>query len=397
MDDRNLTSQTKPPLTLEVANPLRVTHAVLSLEFGGMERVVLELVREGIRRGQQTSVLCLVKLGTLAEQVEALGATVICLDKPPGLRFDFIPKIRAVLRQLKPDVIHTHQIGVLLYTGAAARREKVPVIVHTEHGNHLANCRTMEKRLRIRLLWALAARHAAKFFCVASEIAESISAYRVVPRRKVAVVPNGIDTASFADASGALALRQSLGIPSAALVIGTIGRLNEVKRQDLLIRAFAEVLNQVPEAHLLLVGDGPERESLGRLTDELKIAQSVHFAGYQTRPQDFLHVMNIFALTSRTEGMPLVILEAWAAGLPVVASRVGGIPKLVDQDQNGLLFDSGDQDALMVALTDLATHPDRAKSLGEAGCELVKSRFDTRVMAAAYERQYREILAKSGK
>ncbi len=377
------------------AEPLRVMHVVLSLDFGGMERVVLELVREGIRRGQQVSVLCLMNPGTLAGHVEALGASVHCVHKPPGLRFDSRPKIRKILREIKPDVIHSHQIGPLFYAGPIARRERIPVIVHTEHGNHLTSSRSFFKRIRIRSIIGITARHMARFFCVSESIVDSVTAYGVVPRHKVSVVPNGIDTSAFEDSSGADALRQSLGIPLNAPVVGTIGRLNEVKRQNLLIRSFAKVLDRVPEAHLVLVGDGPEREALGRLIEELEVAGRVHFAGYQARPQDFLHVMNLFALTSRSEAMPLVILEAWAAGLPVVGSRVGGIPKMIEPGQNGLLFDSGDEAGLVAAFIELLTDPDRARSLGQAGRELVRSQFDTRVMAEAYERQYREVLASS--
>ena len=97
-------------------------------------------------------------------------------------------------------------------------------------------------------------------------------------------------------------------------MIGTVGRLNEVKSQDLLIRSFAQISNHDPKPHLLLVGDGPERHRLQQLAENLGIADRVHFAGYQSRPEQFLHVMDIFALTSRLEGMPLAILEAWAAG-----------------------------------------------------------------------------------
>ena len=160
------------------------------------------------------------------------------------------------------------------------------------------------------------------------------------------MVPNGIDTAAFATKGGCESLRRDLGIPHGVPVIGTVGRLNEVKSQDLLIRSFAQISNHDPKPHLLLVGDGPERHRLQQLAEDLGISERVHFAGYQSRPEQFLHVMDIFALTSRLEGMPLVILEAWAAGLPVVASRVGGVPKMLAQGQTGLLFDSGDEAAL---------------------------------------------------
>ena len=336
--------------------------------------------------------ICLERPGTLAPQVEALGVPILCAAKTPGLRLETIERVRELLRQLKPNVVHTHQIGALIYAGPAARRENVPVVVHTEHINNVAKQRSLSKRARIRLLWGLAGSYADRFFCVSDDIADAVKAYRTVPGRKVVVVPNGIDTAAFAATGDCESLRRDLGIPNGVSVIGTVGRLNEVKSQDLLIRSFAQISNQVPKPHLLLVGDGPERQRLQRLAEELGIADRVHFAGYQPRPEQFLHVMDIFALTSRLEGMPLAILEAWAAGRPVVASRVGGVPAIVSDGETGILFKPRDEDALTQAMSRLLERPDDARMLGEAGRDFVKSRFDLRVMAESYQRHYRELM-----
>lgn len=373
---------------------LNVAHVVLSLDFGGMERVVLELVREGFRRGQRPSVICLMRKGTLASQVEALGAEVVCLDKPDGLRFEMIGRIREALRRLRPDVVHTHQIGALLYAGPAARREGVPAVVHTEHIDNVAKAIGIAKKMRVRAVWSVAGRYAGRFVCVSDDIAGSVVRNSAVARKKVFVVPNGIDTEAFTDGTAADALRGSLGIPLGAQVIGSIGRLNEVKRQDLLIRSFADVSGRAPQAHLLLVGDGPEMASLRQLAKELAVADRVHFAGYQSRPQDYLQVMDVFALTSRLEGMPLVILEAWAASRPVVASQVGGVGRLIEHDRTGFLFGSGDQAALTDGLDALLSDRSYARRLAELGRLRVCAEFDTRVMAGAYEAIYRELLPK---
>src|SRR5207302_10208239 len=114
------------------------------------------------------------------------------------------------------------------------------------------------------------------------------------------------------------------------------------KRQDLLIEAFALVKQHVPNAHLVVVGGGPRLSELQKVSDRLGVSSCVHLVGYQERPQRFLRLMDVFALTSRSEGMPLSVLEAWAAGVPVVASRVGGLPELVEHGRNGMLFNFGD-------------------------------------------------------
>ena len=175
-------------------------------------------------------------------------------------------------------------------------------------------------------------------------------------------------------------------------MIGTVGRLNEVKRQDLLLRAFATVRPRVPSARLLLVGDGPRRAELETLAAEIGVSDAVRFAGYQARPERCLKVMDVFALTSRMEGLPLAILEAWAAGLPVVASAVGGVPDLIDDGRNGLLFPSGDEPRLTLLLGELLADPARRHALGEAGRGEVMERYDLERMASEYDGYYQALL-----
>ncbi|MBV8236523.1 MAG: glycosyltransferase [Acidimicrobiia bacterium] len=376
-----------------MSGTLNVTHVVLSLDCGGLERIVLDLAHKGPELGQRVSVICLERPGTLAPQVEEAGARVLCLNKPPGRRPETVDRVGGALRQLRPDVVHTHQIGALFYTGPAARAEAVPLVVHTEHTNQISKYRDYRQQAKIRLLWWVAGRHASRFFCVSEDIASEVRAYGVLPRRKVCVVLNGIDTAQFRRRDAAEAVRGALGIPPGAPVIGTIGRLNEVKCQDLLIRSFHRVQAQVPDARLLLVGDGPKRADLHALAEELGLSGSVYFAGYQAQPERYLQVMDVFALTSRAEGLPLAILEAWAAGLPVVATRVGGIPQVIDDGRTGLLLEPGDENTLTGTLGRLIADPGYARQLGEAGRRQVEARFDTRRMAGDYQRHYLELLA----
>jgi glycosyltransferase involved in cell wall biosynthesis len=373
-----------------------VTHAVLALDTGGLERIVVDLVREGRRLGQEVSVLCLERPGTLGSQVEALGGRLVCVGKKPGLRFGGGGAIQAALRELRPDVLHTHQVGALFYAGPAARAAGAPVIVHTEHINNIRKANDgFFRRQRMSWLWWWAARHARKFFCVSADIADELGGRGIVPRHKLEVLLNGINTEPFRAPFDRAAFRGSLGIPADAPVIGTVGRLNEVKRQDLLLRAFAQVKTECPAARLLLVGDGPQRATLEALASQLELGGAVHFAGYQAHPENYLRAMDLFALTSRLEGLPLAILEAWAAGLPVVASAVGGVPDLVAPGANGLLFPSGDEAALTGLLLEMLRAPGRARALGDAGRAEVFAKYDLRRMAGDYDRHYRELLGRN--
>jgi glycosyltransferase involved in cell wall biosynthesis len=375
----------------QMAASLKVVHVVLSLDCGGLERIVLDLVREGRNFGQRVAVVCLERPGTLAPHVEAAGAQVFCVHKQPGIRMKVIGQLKSVLSELRPDIVHTHQIPVLFYAGRAARRVGVPVVVHTQHG------KLPSLRLRTRLMSRLAARYCARFFCVSKEIAGQVTAAHLVSSGKLLVLPNGIEAQRFRQPGDSHLLRQALGIAGGAPVLGTVGRLTEVKHQDLLIRAFGRVREELPDAHLLLVGDGPLMDELRALATSLGLSKHTHFVGYQAQPERYLQLMDVFVLSSRFEGMPLAVLEAWAAGVPVVASHVGGLPELIDDGQNGLLFPPGDEGALKESICKILVDLNFARQLREAGSQHVTSEFSLSRMARNYHGHYLEVLHQLGR
>jgi sugar transferase (PEP-CTERM/EpsH1 system associated) len=367
--------------------PLRVAHVVLALDVGGLERNVVNQVREGRALGQEVTVVCLERPGALAPKVEAHGGKLRCLDKPPGIRIRKVAEMRRLFRELRPDVVHSHQIGTLIYAGPAAQGAGVPLVVHTEHGRE-----DYGGRRRTRLLGRLAGRFARVFYCLTDDMAAHVTSHGIVPCRKVRVILNGIDTAQFRGPHDRAAVRLSLGIPAAATVVGTVGRLVEVKRQDVLIRAFAAMEARIPGVRLLLVGDGPLRDELRALAAGLGLADRVHFAGYQPDSAPYLHAMDIFALTSRSEGMPQSLLEAAVAGRPVIASRVGGIPEVVSHGRSGLLVEPGDEGALADGLLRLAADRSLADRLAAEARLRVESMFHVRRMAGDYHRDFLAML-----
>jgi glycosyltransferase involved in cell wall biosynthesis len=223
--------------------------------------------------------------------------------------------------------------------------------------------------------------------------------WETVPASRIMVVPNGIDTKVYGDRLRRNELRQRLGLchggaAADAVVIGSVGRLSEVKRQDLLLRAVASLTESFPQLRLLLVGDGPERQRLEELAAKLGIAERTVFAGYQANPEEYLAAMDLFALTSRHEALPLALLEAWASGLPVVASAVGGIPKVVEQGRTGLLFPSGDCQALVASLRNVLSDKGLASKLARAGVAEVQAKYSLQQMAENYGKQYQAATQK---
>jgi len=369
------------------AAPLRVAHVVLSLYVGGLERNVVNQVREGHALGQSVSVICLERRGVLANRVEGMGGRVLCLNKRSGIQVSLIGKMRSILQELRPDIIHTHQITTLFYSGLPAKSLRNTRVVHTEHGLPL-----VASRAKTRWLGRWSGLYCDLFFCLTEEMADELREYRIVPDRKIRTIRNGIETENYREPGDPEALRRRLGIPSEAPVIGTVGRLAEIKQYDLLIRSFTRLKRHCPDAHLLLVGDGPERPTLNRLVEDLGFAGCVHFAGYQVNVNEYLHAMTCFALTSRSEGTPQAVLEASIAGLPVVATRVGGLPELIEDGRTGVLFTPGDEDALTRALLEMIQNKELARRLGEAASQRVQSMYGISRMAKEYHEHFVKLL-----
>lgn len=367
---------------------LHVTHVVLSLDVGGLERNVVNQVREGRALGQRASVVCLERRGLLAPRVEELGGIVLCLDKRPGIRMSVIPKLAKVFRSLRPDVVHTHQIPTLFYAGPAARRYGRIPVVHTEHG-----LPRFAQQRKTRWLGRLSGLHCNLFFCLTREMADETRKHRVVAGRKIRTIRNGIDLTAYRPAADPAALRRALGIPASAPVVGSVGRLAQVKRFDMLIRAVSQIRRQFADTRLLLVGDGPERDALGRVARECGIDDVVYFVGYQPNVSDYLRVMDCFALTSSSEGTPQAVLEASVARLPVVASRVGGLPEVIDDGRTGLLFDPMDEQDLVRQLAAVLGSKDLARALGDAASSHVQGSYGIGRMAAEYHTSFTELLA----
>src|SRR5262249_7856644 len=230
-----------PPVELprgDFRRPLHVAHGVHALDVGGLERIVVDLARVGRERGHRVSVICLEHPGSLAPSAEGAGAAVMSFGKRPGRAQELTTRAAELFASLRPDDLHTHTPGALWHLGPAARASRLPIL-HTEHVDNVGKARGWWAKLKTRALWHRAARYAGRFCCVSDDIARSALRWLTVPASKVDVVLNGIDTTRYADRGSREEIRARFGIPTDARVIGAVGRLNEVKRQDLLLRAVA--------------------------------------------------------------------------------------------------------------------------------------------------------------
>jgi glycosyltransferase involved in cell wall biosynthesis len=371
--------------------PLRIAHVLPSFQIGGQERVALDLARMHRAAGHAVTVFALDggPEGALAPAFRAAGVETVTVAKGRGLRPELVLRLAARFARLRIDVVHTHNPLPLTY-GAPAGRLVGAAVVHTKHGENL------ESRTRRVALRRVVSVFADAFVAVSEMTADAARVTRDVSERKLRVIPNGIDVGRFGpEPATRRAVRAELRVPEDAWVVGTVGRLASEKNQVLLVRALAPVLGE--RARLVLVGDGPEEPAIRRAIAEARAEPWVHLTGARADVPRYLRALDVFALPSLTEGLPLVILEAMATGLPVVASDVGGLPDVVAHGVTGFLVPPGDADALRETLAALAAQPARARELGSRGRSVAVARHSLERVSEAYLELYVDLLRRKGK
>lgn len=364
---------------------LRVLLATPSLGVGGAERIVALLAHHLGRTGHDVGVVSMYDpLGTWIEaELRAAGVPLSFLGKRRGMDLRMVPRIAAAIRAFRPDVLHTHAYTLQYALPTLPLRPRLRV-VHTLH-----NLAEREAHRPGRLVQGLAFRLGVAPVAIGEAMARSFRrVYGRAPRR---VIPNGVPVAAFAPAPGAReAVRGELGLPARAPVVLAVSRLAPQKDVATLVRAFSSPRLAALDARLLVAGGGPLRAELEQLARDRNAGDRIRFLGIRTDVPRLLAAADLFALPSRYEGNPLTVMEAMAAGLPVVATAVGSVPELVPAAA-GRLVPAGDEGALEDALHALLRDPVRIRALGAAAARVAAERFDAAAMAAAYAALYREL------
>lgn len=371
--------------------PLSILHVVESLDRGGLERVVCDLVREQRVRGHTVEVLCLFHLGGFAAELERAGISVFAADKRRGPDLRALTRIRRVIRAGRHQLVHTHNAVANYYTCAAQLFARgSPPVVNTRHNMGALDPRDRRERL---FRWCIPL--TARFAFVSKRAAERYMRDAALPAERTRVVTNGIPTERYIEATiqSRNTARDRLGLPRDAVVLGTVGRLVEVKNHRLLLDAAAPMCRTNPGLLVVLIGDGPLRAELEGAAAELGIAGQVRLIGERPDVPDLLPAFDVFVLPSVSEGQSIALLEAAAAGLPAVATDVGGNPEILSDGATGLLVPSGDRGALSAALGRLVAAPQLARKLGSAARNWVMRNASVSAMADSYDALYRDVVS----
>ncbi|HET6437206.1 MAG TPA: glycosyltransferase [Anaeromyxobacter sp.] len=367
---------------------MRVLQVIPTLSAEGAQRMMANLCRELRRSGHEVGVISLFDPSAQSLQADLVtqGVEVHSLGKRMGPDLRMFRRVAAEVIRFAPEVIHSH-LYVLKYLlpGALIRRRRCPV-VHTIH--------SLAEHEGGTLADLLVQRAAFRLGVTAVSIGEAVSRsfrrlYGAPPGR---TIPNGIPVDDYAPPRGAReVVRALLGIGEAPVFV-TVGRLVPEKNQAAALEAVASRRLRSLSAHLLVAGDGPLREALAGRARELGVADRVHLLGSRRDVARVLAAADVFVLPSTYEGHPLSVLEAMAAGKPVVATAVGCVPETVS-GATGRLVVPGAAGALESAMYELAASPALARALGAEGRRVAGRRFDSGAMARAYEQLYRELLS----
>jgi glycosyltransferase involved in cell wall biosynthesis len=361
---------------------IRILQLLQGLAIGGIERMVLDLVFALPEAEFTTSFCTFDREGQLASEVAARGMSLHFRKRQRGLDAGFVLWLAKLLRRERIQILHAHNATAFFYGAAAARLAPGTRFLYTEHD------RAFPTPWRERGLHALLARGVDAAVTVSDTLRDNLVRYEAFPADRLHVVKNGV-TLRAPQRDGA-AMRAELGIgmrPTA----GIVARLAPVKNHALLLRAWKQVLETVPNAVLLVVGNGSTEPATRALADELGLGDAVRFVGFRLDVAEILASLDVFVLSSLSEGLSLTLLEAMAAGLPIVATRVGGNPEVVQDGDTGLLVPSGDPPALARALARLLLDAELRVQMGESGRRRYSQNFTLQAMVRGYVRLYRRL------
>ncbi|NML14405.1 TIGR03088 family PEP-CTERM/XrtA system glycosyltransferase [Azohydromonas sp. G-1-1-14] len=375
-----------------------VLHVVYRFDTGGLENGVVNLINHMPAQAFRHAVLSLTEVTDFSRRVQREDVPFIALNKGPGHAIGLYPRMYRLFRELRPAVVHTNNIAALECV-VPAWAAGVPVRIHSEHGWDLSDLNGSNPRYRqLRRLYRPFVSH---YIAVSGDLNRYLLDRVGVPQQRVSHISNAVDTERFHPVAG----EQPTPIdacpfsPERHWLVGTVGRLQGVKDQLNLVRAFAHALQAQPalkeRMRLVIIGDGPLRPELEALVQETKLTGLVWMPGERSDVPAVMRGLHCFSLPSKAEGLSYTLLEAMASGLPVVATAVGANPDLVKNGETGEIVPPDDPQALGNALARMASAPQAlARQLGRAGRARVVKDYSQQAMVKAYQGLYERYLTQ---
>jgi glycosyltransferase involved in cell wall biosynthesis len=371
---------------------MRILLLSTSMGMGGADSQLLSAARVMLARGHDVIIVSLTPLGPMGLQARSMGIRTESLQMRRGVPDPRgLMRLARLVRAWRPDVVHSHMVHANLLARALRLVVPVPAVVSTIHNIYEGG------RLRMAA-YRLTNGLVDHMTIVSQAAADRFVGDGIVPEKLLTVVPNGVDTEQIRNVPvGAReSLRRSLGIEDRFVWLA-VGRFEIAKDYPNMLRAFARLAEQQPLAFLLLVGRGSLQEKTETLARELGLGGVVRFLGVREDVPLVMNAADAYVMSSAWEGMPMVLLEAAAAGLPIVATKVGGNCEVVVDEESGFLVPPRDHEALGSAMVRLSDLPEaRRHSLGQRGHEHVRSHYGLDRLAEQWEEIYRRVLMRKG-
>lgn len=367
-----------------------VCQVLHSMGVGGAEVLAARLV-ERLKDSTRFVFVCLDEVGTLGESLGREGFPVHVLHRSPGLDRSCVRRLRDVLKTERVDLIHAHQHAPFFYSALSRFGGAAPPILFTEHGRHHPDHPGLKRRVANRLLL----RPRDRIVAVGEAVRSALIHNEGLPARRVDVIYNGIPIErfdrSFSPEERADA-RREMGLEADDLALIQVARLDFLKDHPTALRTLHRLTDRLPSARLVLVGEGPEEPAIRALIAELGLEERIRMLGLRKDVPRLLAGADVAVLTSISEGIPLTLIEAMAAGLPVVSTNVGGAAEVVVDRQTGLLAPSGDAAALGDAIASLAADPEARHRMGALGRQRARDHFSDQRMHDEYHKYYESII-----
>jgi glycosyltransferase involved in cell wall biosynthesis len=361
---------------------MRIVQLVDSLDCGGAEQVAASLAVCQSRQGHSVRVVCLRDLGLHPVDTAALlkaGVEIETLEKPPGFHFGTLRKLKDYLESHRIEVLHTHNHLVHHYGAIAGHWAGTPAILNTLHGTNTLRMASLAK-----VLYWLSCLVSDRVVSVSSQVHEVFRKAYLLPGKRLSVIENGIDLSQF------LVIPRCA--PDGVVTFGNIGRFDPVKDHENLFRAFSILRKRNLHVRLRLLGDGELRRDMVELAKTLSITNDIELEGFSLDTPKFLSKIDIYVISSLSEGLPISLLEAMGAGLPVVATAVGGITEILDNARCGWLCPPANPNALAEAMNESLVAPDLV-TIGARGRMAAEKHYSVERMSRDYEVLYGTLLS----
>jgi glycosyltransferase involved in cell wall biosynthesis len=306
-----------------------------------------------------------------------------------------VAKLYALIRRYRPHIVHTHTAKAGFLGRVAAHMAGVPIVVHTYHGHVLHGYYGPMKSWLLRRMEQALAGVTDRLVTVSEQVKAELVAHGVARAEKITVIPLGFDLDSFLNSNAQRGqFRQEIGLNGVAKLVGIVGRLFPIKNHRLFLEAAAKVIAREPITRFVIVGDGVLRFTLEQHAKELGIADRVFFIGWRRDLPRIYADLDLLVVSSDNEGTPVSAIEAMAAGCPVVATRVGGLPDLISDQETGLLVRPKDADGLANAVLHLLHNPEIARTVGHKARMAARERFSVERLLTDVDRLYKQLLAE---